>query len=108
MADLSVQKIDQIGISPTFSNADPLGDSFPNDGKTYYHVKNDGATSITATINSIETCNFGFDHDLTFSVASSGEKIIGPFQTKRFNNENARVGVSYSDVTAVSVAAFRL
>ena len=54
-----------------------------------------------------DRCDQGHDHDVTVNVPSSGERLIGPF-TRRFNDELGRVNVSYSAVTSVTVAAFRL
>jgi hypothetical protein len=107
MADLTIQKIDQTGIAPSFVAADAGGDTFSNDGRTFLHVKNGGGSAITVTIDSVAPCNYGFDHDLQVTVNAGAEQIIGPFEPKRFNTDG-KVSVSYSDVTSVTVAAFRL
>lgn len=109
MAVLSVQTVLQSGISPTFAAATTgAGDSFANDGRVYLHVKNASASAITVTVDSFTPCNHGFDHDLVISVPAGGEKIIGTFQPNRFNNESNMVKVTYSAVTSVTVATFKL
>lgn len=108
MAELTTQKISQTGLDPVFSTADLLGDTFANDGKTFLHVKNGGTSSITVTIDSVEQCNYGFDHNLFFTVPAGDEKIVGSFQVKRFNNESGKVSVTYSDTTSVTIAAIRM
>lgn len=108
MGVLNVQSITQAGVSPTFSAAGAAGDSFANTEKTYFHVKNGGGSSITVTVDSVAKCNHGFDHDLAITVPPSGEKIIGPFPAARFNDDTSKVNVTYSAVTSVTVAAFRL
>lgn len=109
MAMLNTQTISQAGIAPAFTAASAGGDTFRNSGgNTFFQVKNGGASSVTVTIDSVEKCNQGFDHNLTVTVPASSDQIIGPFEERRFNNDNGQVAVSYSGVTSVTVAAFRL
>lgn len=108
MALLGTQVISKEGIAPAFVAASVGGDTFRNTGSNFLHVKNGGASSVTVTIDSVEKCSHGFDHDLTVSVAAGAERIIGPLQEKRFNNDSGHVSVSYSGVTTVTVATFRL
>lgn len=105
MAQLTIQKPDLAGLAPAFVAAGAGGDSFANDGKTYLHVKNGGAGSITATINSQKLCDQGFDHDAAVGVAAAGERLIGPFPQGRFNDAGGLVQITYSGVTSVTVAA---
>ena len=60
MADLTVQRLIQSGLSPTFSAAGASGDTFTNDGNTWLHIKTDAASEITVTIDSKTQCNQGF------------------------------------------------
>lgn len=108
MAVLTVQKISHSGLSPSFSAADVAGDEFVNGGRTILYVKNGGASQITVTVDSAKPCNYGFDHDLTVNVPAGDERVIGPFAPDRFNNSSARVAVSYTDVTSVTVAALEV
>lgn len=108
MAQLTVQDIVLAGLAPTYVAAAAGGNNFINDGRTFLHVKNGGASSINVTIDSVVQCNQGFDHDITVAVPNGGERMIGPFNPDRFNNSIGRVSVTYSAVTTVTVAALHL
>jgi hypothetical protein len=105
MATLNVYKVNLDGGKPSFVPASAGGDDFANSGKTFLIVKNGGAGAVTVTINSQTPCNYGFDHDVQVPVAAGDETWIGPFSKARFNDENGKVQISYSDITSVTVAA---
>lgn len=106
MALLTVQKPTPAGVAPTYQAAAGGGDTFPNDDGTYLHVKNGDATPTTVTINSVHACDQGFDHDLAVVVPNATERMIGPFNGSRFNDATTGlVGVTYSKVTSLTVAA---
>jgi hypothetical protein len=86
------------------------GDVFPNDGKTFLHVKNANAGTCTVTVNSIKPCDQGQDHDNVVVVAATtGDEMIGPFPQDRFNDASGNVTVTTYSVTAsVTVTALRL
>lgn len=107
MATLSVQDVNTAGATPSFAAATSGGDQFSNDGKTMLEVKNAGS-SITVTIASQQACNQGSTHNTTVTVASGGDKMIGPFDPSRYNDANGYVQVTYSAVTSVTVGAFQL
>jgi hypothetical protein len=107
MAELNVQKVVLGGLDPAFSAADAAGDTFINNGRTFFHFKNGGTAAITATINSVTPCNHGFDHDVAISVPAGDDRIVGPFPAQRFNDLNNKVSVAYSAVTSVTVAAIK-
>lgn len=110
MATLTVQTISLTGLEPTYAAAAAGGDEFPNDGRTFLHVKNTNAATRTVTINSRSNCDQGFDHDPAVVIdATTGDTMIGPFDTARFNDPaTGRVSVTYSAVTGVTVAAIKL
>lgn len=108
MADLTVQQLALAGVTPTFGAAAAGGDTFTNSGRTFLVVKNGGASSVDVTANSVTPCNQGFDHDQAIAVAAGAEKWIGPFPKTRFNDATGKVGVTYSGVTSVTVAAVEL
>lgn len=105
--NLNVQKNSLNGLAIVFDAASVGGDTFINlDSKTVLVVKNGDATAKTVTINSVGNCNQGFDHDIVVNVPAAGQVQIGPFQSSRFNDiTTQRVGISYSAITAVTVAA---
>lgn len=104
MATLNVQRVSLIGLAPVFVAASVGGDEFVNSGRAVLHVKNDDTTNKTVTVNSQTPCNQGFDHDVVVTVPASGELVIGPFPKNRFDDANGKVQVTYSAVTAVTVA----
>lgn len=108
MAVLTVQDVTAAGLTPSYVAASAGGDTFANNGRVMLHVKNGSASSITVTIVSARTCNFGYQHDIQVTVPASSEKMIGPFPPERFNNDSGMVQVNYSAVTSVTVAALEI
>lgn len=108
MAVLDVERITSSGLDPTLVPAASGGDEFPNDGRTFFIVNNGGASQITVTFVGQGYCSHGFQHDLEVTVDTGEELNVGPFSRQRFNDENGRVQVSYSDVTSVLVGAVRI
>ena len=114
MATLTINDADLDGFTFT-SGTTPFvacaagGDQFLNDGKTYAHLKNTNAASRTVTFNSQRACDQGFDHDIAVVVgATTGEAIVGPFPTARFNDGSNFVLITYSAVTNLTIAVFSL
>ena len=107
MALLTVQIATQLGVIPSFVAAGAGGDTFANSARESLWVKNGSGVSINVTINSVLACDQGFDHDLVIAIAAGAEKIIGPFSTVRFNDVSGILGVTYSAVTTITVAAVK-
>ena len=105
MAVIAPQTIDLDGEHADYAAA--VGpDTFVNDGRTYLHVKNTNGATRTVTIDSTRSCDQGFDHDVAVVIpATTGDELIGPFPTARFGTTCT---VTYSAVTGVTVAAFKL
>lgn len=111
MADLAIQNVVETGANPSFAAAAAGGDAIANNlegEKTFLHVKNGHSASQTVTVNSQKTCDMGFDHDLAVAVPAGGERLIGPLPDDRFNDSNGKVQITYSGVTALTVAALKL
>lgn len=104
MAVLTVQQVSLTGLAPVFVAASAGGDEFVNSGRAVLHVKNGDTTDKTVTVNSQTPCNQGFDHDVAVTVPASGERVIGPFPKNRFDDANGKIQITYSAVTAVTVA----
>jgi hypothetical protein len=104
MAQLTVQKIALIGITPVFNVAAVGGDTFINNGRTFLHVKNGGASSITVTIDSKVLSNYGTDVDIVITIPAGSEKIFGMFDQVRFGSNLGIANIAYSAVTSVTVA----
>jgi len=105
MADLTVQRLDADGHEITFIACDPLGDIFTNNGQTFLQITNTGETAEMVTVNSVKPCNYGFDHDMVFTVPA-GKTITTPtFSPARFNDNQGKVSITYSDATNLQIAA---
>lgn len=109
-AVLTVQDVSLAGLNPSYAAAGAGGDSFPNDGATFLHVKNGGGGPITVTIDDVGSASpeaaAAFDPDPDVSVPAGEERMIGPFPKDRFDaTDGTGVNVSYSGVTSVTVAA---
>lgn len=105
------------GATPKFAGVDATtaliaaevgGDSFPNDGKTFFRIKN-GGSAITVTVQAVKASDQGLLESPVFDVgATTGEKWLGPFPAAEFNDVNGRVIVNYSAITTVTVRPYSL
>jgi hypothetical protein len=105
MAVLTAQQIIPAGTAVTFASASGGGDRVPVGATNFVRVKNGSGSSITVTVNSVKPCDQGFDHDLAVAVAAGATTDIGPLTPGRFTDTDGLAGVTYSSVTAVTVAA---
>lgn len=108
MSDLTVQHIVLSGLTPTYAAASAGGDAFLNSGRVLIHVKNAHTSPQTVTVNSQALCSQGFDHDVAVAIPASEERMIGPFSKERFNDPLSKVQLTYSGVTALTIAALEL
>ena len=107
MAELTVQKIVNSGITPTFAACDAAGDTFVNNGSTFIYVKNGDTADHTVTVVGEGKCSFGYLHDLAVVVPTGSEKMIGPFLPARFNTAQGKVVLSYDAVTSMTIAVLK-
>lgn len=109
MAVLTVGSISRTGAATALVAAAAGGDSFANDGRTFLHVKNGGATPINVTVPAVSRCSQGQLHDVVVAVANATEKRIGPFPPSVYNNPSTGIAsITYSAVTTVTVEAVSL
>ncbi|MFC5359454.1 MULTISPECIES: hypothetical protein [Azospirillum] len=116
MATLSVQDTSEVGAALTYSNAAGGGDDFVNaSDRIVLHVKNGSASPINVTIAaqtvaaSVPGLGIVSKANQVVAVPAGGDRIIGPFPARAFNNPStSKVSVSYSATTTVTVAAFRV
>jgi hypothetical protein len=102
-----VQEITGLGGAPTFVSAAAAGNHFVNDGRVTLEFVNGHTAAITVTVNSIAPCNQGFDHDFIFSVPAGTRWRVPPLDPGRFNNAAGHTSVTYSLVTALTLAVIR-
>jgi len=109
MALLTNQAIDLTGLAEfTLAAAAGGGDSFTNSGRCIFVIDNADASPMTVTFNSLVASSFGTDENVAVTVTNAERAFIGPFQTARFNAIDGSVGVTYSGVTALTVAVLEL
>ena len=96
------------GITPSYGACDAGGNQFLNDGVTWVEIKNANAAARAITVTTPVTYSGMGLADAYITVeATTGDKIIGPFPPKDFN-ENGYVKIDYNAVTNCTIAAFRL
>ena len=115
MAALTIQKIAEAGITPSYAVAAGGGDTAKNhDGDVMLHVKNGGGGSITLTVTaqatSVITPGMGSTtkSNVAVAVGAGAEAMIGPFPQLAFNDNNNDLAITYSGVTSVTIGAFQL
>ena len=109
MAVLTVGSVTRTGAATALVAAAAGGDTFANDGRTFIHVKNGGASPITVTVPAVSRCSQGQLHDVAVSVTNGTEKRIGPFPPSIYNNPTTGIAsITYSAVTTVTVEAVSL
>ena len=112
-ANLAPQALSLSGVSPTYNAASGGGDTFPNDGRTYAHLKNGSGAPITVTFDALPSYTdnaLGLLSlaDTVITVPASGEKVVGFFPPARFNDvTTGRVAMTYSGVTSLTVAVVK-
>jgi hypothetical protein len=107
MATLTI--LDPPGISGNdliYTAAAAGGDSFAHAPTVLLSVKNGGAESVEVTVDAQIACDQGFFHHAIIAIPAGATRLIGPFQA-RFKQSDGKVNVTYSDVTSVTVAAFK-
>lgn len=105
---LAVQQIVRTGLTPSYSAANALGHSVPNDGeRTFIHVKTVG-TACVVTVQTPITVDGLAVAERTYSIGTNSERLIGPFPRNQYNQGSEEVYVDFDTVTAVTCAAFRI
>jgi hypothetical protein len=96
------------GVAITYAAVDATnGNYFVNTGQEYLIVKNDSASSITATVVSVP-CSHGRTDDSVVTVAAGAEKVVGPFKRDLFNQSGtSNVNVDFSSGTSVTAAVIK-
>lgn len=84
------------------------GDTFANDGQTFFIVKNGDASDHTVTFAQQLAQDGVTPTNPARNVTAGHTCIFGPFPTGIYNgSDNLGVHVSYSAVTSVTVAAVK-
>ena len=116
MAQLTIQKVAEAGITPAYASATSGGDKVKNaNGDIMLHVKNTNAATRTVTVTAQRTTatppGMGSTTKANVAVvvpATTGDKMIGPFPTLAFNDAGNDLVISYDAVAGLTIAALRL
>ena len=115
MTQLTIQKVVEAGITPSYVAATAAGDKVKNpEGDVVLHVKNGGGGAIVCTITpqkpTTVAAGFGSLTKATPapSIGAGAEAFIGPFPALAFNDTNADLIITYDIDTSVTVAAFQV
>lgn len=107
---LTVQDVVLAGLAPAYVAGDAVNQhEFANDGKVFLHVKNAGVASINVTVKAAVTHGgFTLTDKVVAVPATTGDKMIGPFDPAVCNQSGGLVNIDLSDATSVTLAAIRL
>lgn len=98
-------------ITPTRNGSLSTSDSyvFANDGKVILLAEKTGASDCTYTVTTPKTLGGLALADQTGTVAAStGDKIIGPFEPSTHSDSNGDVTIAFSNIAGLTVAVVRL
>ncbi len=114
MALLTAQQISQAGLEPVYVEPVVAGDTLANTGKQFFHVRNEGAVAITATVIPVVTTVIDpllgtlVKENAVLNLAASEEGFLGPFEVDAFNDPNGTITITCSAVASVKLAALYL
>lgn len=109
---LTKQAIVQAGLTPALAAANVDGHYFEGSGTVYLEVKNAAGAPIDVTVQTPAVVAGLAVADLVVTIpATTGQKKIGPFNTRAFNrpaggSDAGLVYVDFSAVTSVTVGLF--
>lgn len=106
MAALTIQSIDQDGLTPSYTAAAGGGDTVVVGAGSFLHVKNGGGGSITVTLVTPGTVSSLAIADQTVSVGAGAESMIALPDLYK-DPATGRGSITYSGVTTVTVANLR-
>lgn len=115
MPKIEIQDISALeDVQPAYAAA--AQDDFivppPGEQEMLLHVKNGDAAAHSVTIDDVQSSApkgaSQFDPDVVVNVPAGGEVMINLAQMGRFIDDNGEIHLSYSVITGMTVAVFRL
>lgn len=107
MATLTAQQIDT-DLEATYAAAAGGGDEFLAGNDVFIHVKNGHSSSQTVTAVTAKTVNGLAVADVATPVTNAEERFIGPFPPDIYADDDGMVQLTYSGVTALTIAVLKL
>ena len=114
MATLTAQQITQAGLVPTSVTPGVSGDTLVNTAKQFFHVVNDGAVAMTATVIPVVTTvvdpllGILVKENAVLSLAAGEEGFLGPFEVDAFNDVNGNITITCSVTASIKLSALYL
>jgi hypothetical protein len=106
MAQIAYQQVSILGIAANLAAATGGGDTIAPSDRGALVVKNGDASSKTVTIVTPGNDKYGQARpDIAVVVAAGATELIGPLPQDLADPTTGLVGISYSAVTSVTVAA---
>lgn len=109
----ATQVIDDVGtLSAAYQAGLTTTDTFtfPNDGRTFLHIKKSGAGSCLVSVTVGAKFKGKTVAAQTVTVpASTGDKMIGPFPVDLYNDPLTQlVSITFGEITGLTAAVLRL
>ena len=112
MAELAVSEMsiyDSLYAKPEMIAASAGGDFFQNTGQIMLFIENaSGVSSRSVTIVSQTYCDEGYLLSKLVTIPASESVIIGFFNVNRWNDEDARVQLGYTDETDLTLLPIKI
>jgi hypothetical protein len=111
MPVLTVFEIDYDGVDVESSYvAAAASQEFPNDGRTFVHIKNTNVATRTCTFTTAGVVDG--KHAIADPVvtvgANTGEQMVGPFSKSVYNASDGNIDITWSATADVTIGVFRL
>lgn len=114
MATLIAQQISQAGLKPTTVTPAVAGDEVANTAVQFFHIENDGAVSVTATVvpevTTVIDPQLGtlVKENAVVTLAAGEEGFLGPFEVDAFNDPSGNITITCSVQTSVKLSVLYL
>lgn len=95
------------GLARVLTAANVAGDSFPLPGPIIVTINNGSGAPINVTFVGSGVCSQGFLHNAVLAVAAGATVDVYVADLARFADVNGRLQLTYSDVTTLTVGAYR-
>lgn len=106
------QVISRLGLAEAFTAADNTnGETCPNNGNMFLHVKNTGGGACTVSIAKSGIPTIDGDATVAKTVVvpiTTGDRMIGPFLPGIYNDSSGNINVTFSTGTGVTAAYVQL
>lgn len=109
MATVATQSISLAGLAPAYSAASAGGDSFKPADRTFLHIKNASAASVTATLVTPGEVQGLAVEDVAVAIPAGAERMVGPLSPELFHDRADGLGdVTWSATASVTFAVVNI